>query len=67
MQFSSLTRLNTHIARISALLDGQQIFVVGGAVRDLLLGITTDPADIDMTLIGSPTELQAKLGADVPQ
>ena len=67
MQFSSLSRLDTHITRISTLLNGEQIFVVGGAVRDLLLGISPELSDIDMTLVGSPEALQKRLSEDVPE
>lgn len=67
MQISSLHTLDAHISRISPLLNGKQLFVVGGAVRDLILGIETHPTDIDMTLAGKPDVLQKKLGDNVPE
>jgi len=39
------------------------VFVVGGAVRDLLLG--RDRADLDLLVIGDPAALASRLGGDV--
>ena len=32
-------------------------FLVGGCVRDVLLGLTNDPKDIDLTLAGEPKSI----------
>lgn len=42
---------------------GRAVYLVGGAVRDLLLG--RPRGDIDVVVIGDATELAAALGADV--
>jgi tRNA nucleotidyltransferase (CCA-adding enzyme) len=41
---------------------GESVFLVGGAVRDLLLGLGR--ADLDVAVIGDPAELAVKLGAE---
>jgi tRNA nucleotidyltransferase (CCA-adding enzyme) len=41
---------------------GKSVFLVGGAVRDLLLG--HGRADIDLAVLGDPLELSAALGAE---
>jgi tRNA nucleotidyltransferase (CCA-adding enzyme) len=41
---------------------GERVFLVGGAVRDLLLG--RGRADIDVAVVGDPSELAAALGAE---
>ena len=38
------------------------VYVVGGAVRDLLLGLGR--ADLDLVVVGDPGRLAAALGAD---
>jgi len=35
----------------------QDFFLVGGCVRDVLLGLTKDPKDIDLTLAGEPKSI----------
>lgn len=42
--------------------DGERVYLVGGAVRDLLLG--RGRADIDVVVVGDPLELAAALGAE---
>jgi tRNA nucleotidyltransferase (CCA-adding enzyme) len=42
---------------------GDRVFLVGGAVRDLLLG--RGRADLDVAVIGDPAELAAELGAEL--
>jgi tRNA nucleotidyltransferase (CCA-adding enzyme) len=48
------------LERIAAA-DGDRVYLVGGAVRDLLLG--RGRADIDLAVVGDPLELAAALGA----
>jgi len=59
--------LMIHLEKLSILDQHQQflqertkktdLFLVGGCVRDLLLGITDDPLDIDFTMGGTPEQL----------
>lgn len=39
-------------------------FIVGGALRDILLGLSTDPTDIDVTLATTPEQLLKTLTID---
>lgn len=48
---------------LSRLRDGRPIFVVGGAVRDLLLGGA--PLDLDLVVEGDALELARELGGEV--
>ncbi|NOZ44899.1 MAG: hypothetical protein GXP45_07300 [bacterium] len=50
LQFSNLKILNKHYQYLQKKLNNDAIFLVGGCVRDLLLGIKSDPKDIDLTL-----------------
>lgn len=49
------------LARVAALAD-DPVYVVGGAVRDLLLG--RGRADLDLVVVGEPLALAAALGAE---
>jgi tRNA nucleotidyltransferase (CCA-adding enzyme) len=51
------------VEELRAALRGRQVWVVGGAVRDLLLGGTH--ADIDLVVEGDATEVAAMLGAEL--
>jgi tRNA nucleotidyltransferase (CCA-adding enzyme) len=42
-------------------LEAERVYLVGGAVRDLLLG--RGRADIDLAVVGDPADLAARLGA----
>lgn len=54
MYFENLHQLTQHISWLQNILWNKDIFVVGWAVRDVLLGITKDPTDIDITLATDP-------------
>jgi tRNA nucleotidyltransferase/poly(A) polymerase len=50
------------IARVRAALDGERAYLVGGAVRDLLLG--AEHPDLDLAVEGDAVELARRLGAE---
>ena len=50
LHFENLSLLHTHHEYLTPLLGEKDFFVVGGSVRDILLGITEDPTDIDITI-----------------
>ncbi len=49
---------------LSSFLTFQDVFFVGGAIRDVLLGITQDPKDIDLTLSWHPDEVRSQIHDD---
>lgn len=57
LNFKNLSILHNHHTSVQQLLAQQDIFVVGGCIRDLLLGITHDPKDIDITMSGDPDSI----------
>jgi len=61
LYFSKLQALHKHIIFLQKKLKQDYVFLVGGCVRDLLLGITDEPTDIDVTLAADPNELYTKI------
>lgn len=58
LSFDPLKTLDSHIAFLQKKLkDPHVFFLVGGCVRDLLLGIEKKPTDIDFTMSGDPKQL----------
>ncbi|HBB04219.1 TPA: hypothetical protein DCZ39_04995 [Patescibacteria group bacterium] len=58
LYFEYLKNLDTHINLLQKRIkDTHNIFLVGGCVRDLLLGIDKKPTDIDFTMAGEPTAI----------
>ena len=55
--FQSLKNLAKHHYFLSKKFQNSDFFLVGGSVRDLLLGLTKAPIDIDITLAGNPLEI----------
>lgn len=55
--FQSLKSLAKHHHFLSKKLKNSDFFLVGGGVRDLVLGLTKAPIDIDITLAGNPLEI----------
>ena len=51
------------LERVAAAAGDRPVYLVGGAVRDLLLGRAR--GDIDLVVVGDAGELAARLGADV--
>jgi tRNA nucleotidyltransferase (CCA-adding enzyme) len=58
---AALRRSYPELQRLAEV-GGDRVFLVGGAVRDLLLG--RGRADIDVAVVGNPDELATALGAD---
>jgi tRNA nucleotidyltransferase (CCA-adding enzyme) len=58
----ALKRMYPELARVRSL-DGDPVYLVGGAVRDLLLGC--ERSDIDLVVEGDASALAERLGADV--
>ncbi len=56
MHFSSLSILQNHTTTLGSIFPWRECFVVGGAIRDLLLGITDNPNDIDITWAWQPND-----------
>lgn len=57
LNFKSLQHLNTHSTFLNELFQDQQLFIVWGTVRDLLLWRTDSPTDIDLTCLGDPDKI----------
>jgi tRNA nucleotidyltransferase (CCA-adding enzyme) len=58
----ALRRAHPELDRVREVAGEQPVYLVGGAVRDLLLG--HDRADIDLVVIGDAAALAARLGAE---
>jgi tRNA nucleotidyltransferase/poly(A) polymerase len=57
LYFDKLEILDKHQAYLQKKLQNDNIFLVGGCIRDLLLGINDDPKDIDLTMAGDPIKI----------
>lgn len=64
LYFSSLDNLHTHLHTLQNLLKSDDIFVVWWSIRDLLLWITQDPKDIDITLAWDPDTIRESMHFD---
>jgi tRNA nucleotidyltransferase (CCA-adding enzyme) len=58
----SLARTHPELAVVRERSEGERVYLIGGAVRDLLLGRAR--ADIDLVVEGDAARLAARLGAD---
>jgi tRNA nucleotidyltransferase (CCA-adding enzyme) len=58
----ALRRTYPELEAVPAAAGGDAVYLVGGAVRDLLLD--RDRADVDLVVVGDAAELAAKLGAE---
>ncbi len=59
---TALREAHPELAAVREAAGGDAVYVVGGAVRDLLLG--RDRADLDLVVVGDAAALAAALGAD---
>jgi tRNA nucleotidyltransferase/poly(A) polymerase len=59
LHLHALTHLDKHQQFLQKRIKNQHLFLVGGAVRDILLGIKNDLLDIDFTMGGTPETLYA--------
>jgi tRNA nucleotidyltransferase (CCA-adding enzyme) len=58
----ALRAAHPELERVRAVAGEEAVYLVGGAVRDLLLG--RDRADVDLVVVGDAGELAARLGAE---
>lgn len=61
----ALREAHPELAAVREAAAGEPVYLVGGAVRDLLLG--RDRADVDLVVIGDAAALAARLGAEPRQ
>ena len=59
--FSSLSNLEEHNAYLQTKLKTENFFLVGWCVRDILLWLTDDPKDIDLTMTGEPKAIYSSI------
>jgi len=57
LAFRNLPIFHAHQHYLREVLGREDIFFVGGCIRDVLLGITENPNDIDITMAGKPEEI----------
>lgn len=56
LHFDRLSVLDHHLSLLSKKF-AKDVFLVGGGIRDILMGITQDPQDIDLTCAGDPDQI----------
>ncbi len=61
LDFSKLKLLARHKKNLDHYLHRRDCFLIGGAVRDLILGVEQNPQDIDATIAGNPTTIYAQI------
>lgn len=64
INFNNLSILDSHQSFLQKRSKNQNVFLVGWCVRDLLLGITDNPTDIDFTMAGDPQKLYKSFDKD---
>jgi len=64
LNFENLQNLRSHHEFLSETLQTGNIFLVGGCIRDVLLWITQDPIDIDLTMSGHPDQIREAMKFD---
>lgn len=58
LHFDKLTNLTENIKTIHKIFKEKKLFLVGGAIRNLLLGIEEQPTDLDITGVRHPDTLR---------
>ena len=53
--------LQTHLHYLNKKCNNNHLFLVGGCVRDILLGTNFNPHDIDVTGAGEPQDIAAAI------
>jgi tRNA nucleotidyltransferase/poly(A) polymerase len=62
LHFDHLEILDTHTTFLTKKIKTQKaLFLVGGCIRDLLLGTENHPTDIDFTMAGKPDAIYTSL------
>lgn len=64
IHLSHIPYLQKHIDYLSNIIDSKTLFLVWWSVRDVLLDITTDPIDIDLTCAWHPNTLREEMFFD---
>lgn len=59
--FDRLIAIDHHIDYLQSLLPEQDFFIVGGMIRDLLLGRTTNMDDVDIAMAGEPWAIKSSI------
>ncbi len=58
LHFEKLAHLTANIHTLQEIFQQENLFLVGGAMRNILLGIEEYPHDIDVTGVGHPDDLR---------
>lgn len=61
LNFSKLKLLARHKKNLDHYLHRGDSFLVGGAIRDLILGVEQNPQDIDATIAGNPSPIYKQI------
>lgn len=61
LDYTQLKKLAFHHHFLAKKLKKSDFFLVGGCIRELLLGTTKTPLDIDFTMAGNPLEIYEQL------
>lgn len=61
LHFDRLQTLADHTVFMQKKIKHEDIFLVGGCIRDLLLGTVENPLDIDLALAADPKILYKKI------
>ena len=64
LHFHNLKKLIPHHTFLTKKIGKSDFFLVGGCVREILLGTTKNPLDIDFTTAGNPLEIYQNLNTD---
>ncbi len=61
LNFENLKNLKKHIKYLQNKLNKNDVFLVGGCIRDILLNIEKDPKDIDIATNGQPKNIYRQI------
>lgn len=64
LHFENLKTLDIHLDYLNTKIKNQDLFLVGGCIRDLLLDIEDNPTDIDLTLAGEPEKIYKNINKE---
>ena len=64
LHFHNLKKLIPHHTFLTKKIGKSDFFLVGGCVREILLGTTKNPLDIDFTMAGNPLEIYENIDKD---
>ncbi len=61
LHFDKLINLTNNIQMLHEIFQENKLFLIGGAIRNLLLGIEEQPKDLDITGVGHPDMLRENI------